>query len=114
MFSSTTGFIVSSTGSFTGFMVLGGSGWIGTVSSAGVVFGWTKSVGWVEGGARFGRPRGITTASASSSSLDAPSVCATLGLGGCRRSGMVLGGPFGVGLSASDGKYSQGSSRLRV
>ena len=94
-------------------MVFCGSGWIGTVSFAGMVFGWTKSVVWVEGGARFGRPRGITTASMSSSSLDAPSVCATLGLGGCRRFGMVLGGPFGVGLSASDGKYSQLSSRLR-
>ena len=98
LFSWTMGFIVSSTGLFTGFMVFCGSGWVGTVCPAGVVFGGTKGVGWwwFEGGARVGRLRGITTASASLSSLDAPSVCATLGLGGCRRCGMVLGGPLGL------------------
>ena len=55
---------------------MGDSGWVGTVSPAGVVFGGTKSVGWwwVKGSARVEWLRGVTTASMSSSSLVAPSV----------------------------------------
>ena len=43
-------------------MVVCGSGLVGTVSPAGVVFGGTKGVGWwcVERGARVGRLRGTT------------------------------------------------------
>ena len=41
------GFIVSSTGLFTGFKIACGSGGSGSVSSAGVLFGKTTCVDWL-------------------------------------------------------------------
>ena len=100
------GFIVSSTGLFTGFMIVCGSGGSGSVSSAGVFFGKTTCVDWlwVGGVARAARLGEIMTVSASSSSLDVSSLCDRLGLRFYGRCGMVLGGTSGAGLFVSEGK----------